>query len=258
MFVINPYSFAATGLPAVPAAANLRYRFDASSGVYSDAGGSVPCVAGEGVQVWNNFGLASDDGVQSTSARRPIYRTGGIGGRPYLECRQATQQYFNDLAEGSQPIGISAFNPYTVVAVVRQTGLANSTIFGSPDGTVRKCTVQLFDNAGSLAVKWSKNALFANLPDQASGINIIAVNKEISGTGNFGLADNDSNYAQVAQLTNASSTATTGMGFFRHGASTDCADFDIYELYYYDTQVSSTDINTLMNTLRTRYGLPTV
>ena len=36
--------------------------------------------------------------MQNTSARRPTYRTGGLNGKPYLQCDKTTQQFFEDLA----------------------------------------------------------------------------------------------------------------------------------------------------------------
>jgi hypothetical protein len=93
----------------------LLFRFSASAEVYADTDGTTPADAGDPVARWGNLGSPAD-AVQNTAARRPIFRTGGLAGRPYLECVHASQQHFGDLPF-AQPFGTTAINPYTVFAV---------------------------------------------------------------------------------------------------------------------------------------------
>lgn len=95
--------------------ANLLYHFRASSGVFSDTAGTVPAGDGDPVAHWGNQG-SSEDAQQSTAARRPLFRIGGLNGRPYLACDQSQQQFFEDLAF-TQPSGFTAIDPFTVFLV---------------------------------------------------------------------------------------------------------------------------------------------
>lgn len=257
--IINPFAagtFVYPALPAVPQPANLRYRFDASYGVWADAGKTIPCAAGGPVRLWENDGLATDDGTQATLARRPILRTGGVNGLPYLECRAVNQQFFDNLIEGSQPSGFTSSAPYTVVAVLKQTSLTNSALFGEVNGGF-KARVDLVNNGGALAFRHYKTQVFHNLTDQTGGLNIFAAVKR-SGAGNFGRGLNNLNYTTRVQNTNSSSSGNTGMGFLKVGTNSIPADFDLYEVFYYNTDIGATNTNLLLNQLRTKYGLPTV
>lgn len=111
--------------------ANLLYHFRATSGVFSDTAGTMPAGDGDPVARWGNQG-AREDAQQATLARRPVMRTGGLNGRPYLACDQGQQQYFGDLAF-SQPYGLSTINPFTVFAVTDAVAPANyPALLGAP------------------------------------------------------------------------------------------------------------------------------
>jgi hypothetical protein len=94
---------------------NLLYHFRSTSGVFSDAAGAAIAQPGDPVARWANQGLR-EDALQSSPARRPILRSGGLGGLPYLACAQDQQQFFEDLAF-TQPSGLSSIDPFTVFAV---------------------------------------------------------------------------------------------------------------------------------------------
>ena len=82
---------------SMPPRPKLVYHFSADSGVYSDVAGTVPAVNnGDAVALWRNQGN-DENAVQNTAARRPTFKTGGLNGKPYLQCDKTTQQYFEDL-----------------------------------------------------------------------------------------------------------------------------------------------------------------
>lgn len=113
--------FSAGAMPAQPEpyfpwTANLRYRFSAGEGVHKDDAATPAADGdGDGVARWINLGSA-EDALQPVTARRPIYRTGGLAGRPYLACDRTLARYFEDLAF-SQPSGVTSLDPFTVFAV---------------------------------------------------------------------------------------------------------------------------------------------
>ena len=95
--------------------AHLRYRFSASAEVFADDAGLTPASDGGAVARWGNSGSA-EDARQADPARRPLWRSGGLGGRPYLACDRSLAQHFEDL-DFAQPGGSTDITPFTVFAV---------------------------------------------------------------------------------------------------------------------------------------------
>lgn len=93
----------------------LLYRFSASSAVFADTDGLIPATDMDPVARWGNLGSA-EDALQPVLANRPLWRTGGLNGRPYLSCDHTLAQCFDDLAF-AQPSGTSAIAPFTVFVV---------------------------------------------------------------------------------------------------------------------------------------------
>ncbi len=95
---------------------NLKYRFDSAVGCYLDTDGIIPCTPNDPVAFWKNLG-ASTNALQSSRARRPLFKVGGAGGYPYIECLRENQQYFEDLLDLTQPSGLTGWTPLTVTFV---------------------------------------------------------------------------------------------------------------------------------------------
>ena len=153
-------AMAAPPLPPEPAfvwTTNLLYRFSASEGVQSDDEG-VPASDGDPVARWLNLGSA-EDAIQTTPARRPIYHTGGLNGRPYIACDRTLQQHFEDLAF-AQPSGLTNLNPFTVFAVTDAVGALDHfpAILGSPATNGGKVGFY-FRNPESDQVHWIKSQI---------------------------------------------------------------------------------------------------
>ncbi|MGS4948038.1 hypothetical protein ACVDG3_21425, partial [Meridianimarinicoccus sp. RP-17] len=97
----------------------LAFRFDAGDGVFG-ADGVTPAADGDPVARWRNLGTGAD-AVQGDPARRPVFRSGGSAGRPYIACHHDQNQHFEDLAF-AQPAGFLSLAPFTVFAVTDAVG----------------------------------------------------------------------------------------------------------------------------------------
>lgn len=248
----------AADLAGMPEPLNLRYWFSSDGEAFSDEAGTVPVADTEGVAYWKNKGLATDHGVQPNAANRPIFREGGLNGKPYLDCLSTAPHWFNDLIEGSQPTGIISWNPYTVFVVADQvpTDISAKFIFGaSNDSAYTKVSV-FFDAPGGVQnFGWYKSQVFFPVPNNG-GANVLVGVKTAAGAGTFKRASQVEAPVEFAQNTNARSTAVNGMRFLRHG-TTPGLHFHgrIYEIIYYNKQLSDQQIITIRDALASKYAI---
>lgn len=94
----------------------LKYWFAADKYVYADLEKTTLATDGQGVAVWGNLG-SEEDATQSNASNRPIFKTGGLNGKPYIQCTHEDKQFFADLQGLTQPAGVAVGNPVTVVVV---------------------------------------------------------------------------------------------------------------------------------------------
>jgi hypothetical protein len=239
---------------------NLLYRFDASAGVFSDDAGT-PAVNNDTVQVWENLGSA-EDAVQNTSARRPTYKTGGINGRPYLDCNNTTQQFFQDLAF-SQPSGLTTLSPFTVFVVTDAVGNLSQTpaILGSTVSTGGKVRFYFGATSGQ-QVTWIKEQIkvgnVAN-PQVMMGTNGRNAEGTTSATGSrLWLRQNRSGlWEEVSQASNLSSTAISTTQFLRNTGLTSGGYFHghLYEFLLYAGTLDNATTFAIEDFLSARYGI---
>lgn len=116
---------------------NLLFHFSADQESYSDDA-LTPTVDGDPVARWGNLGT-SHDAIQPTSARRPIFHTGGLNDKPYVQCVSSLQQYFEDLAF-TQPIGTTSFRPFTLFIMTDAVPVNVHPIIGCPSGQQKGAT----------------------------------------------------------------------------------------------------------------------
>jgi hypothetical protein len=242
--------------PSLPAPSNLRYWFAADTGAFSDAG-TTPAVNYDGVHTWLNQGAASDVGVQTASGNRPVFKTGGLNGKPYLECN-GSSHWFEDLIEGDQPSGLTSFNEFTVFFVCDQVPTASHFLLGSAQvasTTSAKCAVWFRDNSGVQDYAWHKNGVSTAVP-VANGANVLAGKKRTSNNGHFGRGDQGTAMTNFTQTSNPSSSATTGMRFLRHG-STPGSFFSgrLYELIWYNHDLPNSDCDDVIAYLKAKYAI---
>ena len=240
-------------LPSLPNSANIRSWFVAERDAYSDAGASVPCANNDPVQHWLNQGLAADHGEQATSGNRPIFKTGGLNGKPYVHADPTAPHFFANLAEMSQPSGITGYAQYTFFCVVdniRAGGAATPAIIGGNTGT--KGIIYFQDSGGNNVMRWVKSQLGIALPD-STGPNVMMCARR-GGAGFFASGSHAAAPTSITQNTNQSGTATTGVQFFRHNGGNPM-DGDVYEIIFYNTWIGETNSQTVIDYLKTKYGI---
>lgn len=239
----------------LPEFQNVRYWFSGDSGVFSDEAAIVPCADGDPVYHWLNSGYARDHGVQPVEANRPIFKTGGINGKPFIRADGAGQ-FFENLIVGSQPQGVTSYAPYSVFAVVdniRANGTAAPSLLGGNPGL--KACVWFTDNNGVNAFRFFKNdpQIVFNLPD-SEGPNIIFGRKTDSSVGAHAWGTQSNAPTTISDTTNPNSSSSNGMQFFRHNGA-DFFDGDVYELIYYYGDISLAAAQTVIDYLKAKYGI---
>ena len=239
---------------------NLLYRFSASEAVYADLDGLIPATDMTPVARWGNLGPGSP-ALQSTSARRPIFRTGGLYGRPYLSCTNSLQQHFEDLPF-TQPAGTSTFAPYTVFSVTSGVGdLANSpALWGSSATNGGKAAIYFRSTTGAQHHLFTSGIRIGNVVNPQ--ILMGAWGRNAAGsTGNIAqkwVRQNRVNiFSAASQTTAPDGTALTtaqflrcsglGSGGFFHG--------QLYEFILYTGILSDADTFAIEAWLAARYGL---
>lgn len=213
---------AAPGSPDPDAAfawtGGLLYHFRTTSAVFSDTAGTTPAQDNDAVALWGNQGSA-EDAVQSSAANRPLFRTGGLNGHPWLDCTQAAQQFFEDLAF-SQPSGFTAIDPFTVFAVTDQVDLnVFPAVTGSPASVGGKVALY-FRAEAAKQIHFFKAALRSGNVVNPQIIMGAAGRSADGGTSNeyarFWVRQNGTDiFNQSTQTTNAVSTAIASTQFLR-------------------------------------------
>lgn len=242
----------------LPETHNITYWFAADHGVYADADKLVPCRDGQLVRRWDNLGT-NEDAEQPTFANRPIFRTGGAGGRPYIEARAGMQQYFNDLAI-SMPSGFTAYGTYHTTAFVVEINdlslfpfLLGSTV--SDGGKVgvyfRPTTNEQFHyhkaqwRADNLRVGPNAVVFMAGTPSVGD------FRRNINGT--YTVGPNSTSNANSTAISATQFLRCTGSGAGNNGYF----DGKLYEIITWASSTGFTEANIeVMNAyLRTKYGI---
>jgi hypothetical protein len=256
-------AMAAPPLPPEPPfvwTTNLLYRFSASEGAASDDERS-PASDGDPVARWLNLGSA-EDAVQTTPARQPVYRTGGLNGRPYIACDRALEQHFEDLAF-SQPSGFSNFNPFTVFVVTDAIGELDQfpAILGSPASNGGKMGFYFRDPEGG-QIHWIKsqirvgNVASPQLIMAAAGRN--AAGTTSSGHVRYWVRQNRAGLWEAAsQTSNLVSTAIASTQFLRStGVSTGGLFHGrLYEFLFYEGTLDDAATFAIEDWLMARYAI---
>lgn len=135
---------------------NLRYRFSASAEAFADAAGLIPVTDGGSVARWGNRGSA-EDARQSDPAQRPVWRSGGVNGHPYIACDRSLAQCFEDLAF-AQPSGVTEIAPFTVFAVTDAVGELSQlpALLGAPVLSGGKVSLH-FRASAEAQIHWIKS-----------------------------------------------------------------------------------------------------
>lgn len=198
---------------------NKKYHFLAEKGCFQDAGRSAPCQDGDRVMLWENYGN-SVNAQQSERARRPVFRTGGLNGYPYIECLRSREQYFEDLLDLPQASGLTGWTPLTIHIVADFYDFAQMNPIISDGGNVYKSDLHIQTNGFVRLYKGAGTVvnIAPNTPVvlTARVVNNITYNFMLNGVFfNVGQGGNSPSGGQtVTQFLR--STGTLGPGYF-HG-----------------------------------------
>lgn len=239
---------------------NLLYRFSASEAVYADLEGLIPATDTTPVARWGNLGLGNS-AQQSTLARRPIFRTGGLYGRPYLSCTMSLQQHFEDLPF-TQPAGTSTFAPYTIFAVTSGVGNLDQfpALLGSPATNGGKAGIYFRATANAQHHLFTSGIRIGNVANPQ--ILMGAWGRNAAGsTGNIAqkwVRQNRVNiFSATSQTTAPDGTALSAAQFLRSSGISSGGFFhgQLYEFILYTGVLSDADTFAIEAWLAARYGL---
>lgn len=135
-----------TPTPALPALANIVAHYD-SAAITPQADGSA--LAG-----WGDSSATGAHAAQADGGKQPKYRTGGAGGRAYVEFAGGSTQYLTVATPGALRTAMDS-QSYTVLAVIENAGGGDySCIFGAGAGG---STPWLW--AGGTKIGWSASGI---------------------------------------------------------------------------------------------------
>lgn len=259
-FGIGAYSTArqaqtAPGASDIPTSA-LFWWFDAANAESDDLG--TPCVDLDPVRTWRNIG-SQEDAEQSTLARRPIFRTGGRNGHPYLEGLFAEQRHFEDLAY-TQPAGISgsdAIRAYTIIVVIEDpSSLANSpSLFGNSVQAQGKVSLHLRSVVGQQINHVDRRAGNITKPSVISALvraSTAATPTPIRQLWQNGVSLGD----VVGNWAPGANAAIASMQFLRHTALVGEGYFEgkIYEALFWDRDLSTAERQLVEAYAKSKYN----
>lgn len=241
---------------------NLLYRFAADLECYSDTAGTVACTDSDTVAVWGNQG-SEEDAQQTTSANRPTFKTGGLNGRPYIECAAASAQFFEDLAL-PQPSGFTSMNPFTVFVVTDNvTGLSDGpSILGNTDSSTHGKGYFRFEDVIDAQIALYKSAIKVGNVANPQMI-MAAAGRNADGTtsspySRFWIRQNETDvYTDPTQGTNQDSSAGATTEFLRCTSLSSNGYFNgrLYEFLYYDGTLDDTTTFAIEDYLMAKYGI---
>jgi hypothetical protein len=242
--------------PTLPSSAQILHWFAADHKAYKDVEGTILAASGDPVAAWGNSGNSAEMVTQPTLANRPIFRTGGAGGRPYLECNAASQQYFLDIQNFDYPSGISSYGGFTCMAfVMKITNPANGlrkNIFGWGGGSKPSFHVEASGALRGWKDQWNTSTFFAD--GQIHGAIMTHDGSCNRRWGSTGIA-----VANSSSCTNSNSTSSTAVQFLRSTTSGLSGYFDgeFYECIVWNGAgyMSATNCQAVLNYFKTKYGI---
>ena len=240
---------------------NLLYHFRSTSGVFSDTAGTISAGNGDPVGRWGNQG-SREDAQQNTAARRPLLRTGGLNGRPYLACDQSQQQFFEDLAF-TQPSGFTAIDPFTVFLVSDAVVPASyPAVLGATAANGGKVGFYFRPPAGE-QIHFVKSQVRVGTVANPQ-ILMTTIGRNAAGTtstpaARLWLRQNGVNiFEAVSQASNLPSTAIAATQFLRSSGIADPAGYfhgHLYELLLYDGTLDDATTFAIESFLGAKYAI---
>lgn len=225
-------------------------HFDASIGAFSDDSGTIPCVDGDPVALWENQGFYPD-AKQTTPANRPTFKTGGHKGFPYIKCEQTIGQFFEDFVY-KEPYGLTANSSKTIFAVLDNL---NRSVFhaliGSTVSSGGKIGVYFRPTNGQhihpFKSAW-RMGTFQDFPF------LLALNIPVWSSLDIRVNDSQTSFGATGNFT---STEVPELQFLRSvglGAS-ESFDGHLYEFIFYTGGMSDSMFNDIVSYLISKYSL---
>ena len=244
----------------LPVTSGLIFHLDASDNdrVYNDAG-TTKATNNQTVQEWH-----SEDGADIfeslSSTQKPLYKTGGLNGysRIYFDGSNdflEDQTWSSDYAPSALSIFIVTTNYYDSVSFPTFLG------FGSGTNSGLSLYYQNSTNEGEAALgDWSFEYVEesgVNYADNSS--NIMSFRGDFLGSAT-GLKLQINNDAEATDQAGSSPDWGTNdraiIGANQSGSGeTNHADFDLYEVIYYNRVVSDSERDQIKNYLNTKYSI---
>lgn len=228
-----------------PQAASLTYWLSAGTGVTE---------AGSGVSTWENLGTGADV-VQTTDANRPTLGTGGLEGRPYIQCN-GVDQWFEDLPL-TQPSGLTNSSPRTVFVVTDAiAGLGGfPAVLGSTFTNGGKVGLYFRPTVNEQIQHATSSARAGNVTNPQIITGILGRGFTATGAGRSMFRQNGVNVDQGSSYSPSSAVGATqflrstgiGGGGFYNG--------HIYEVLIYEAVLNTTDVDTVEAYLANKYGI---
>lgn len=244
--------------------ANLNYWFVPDRDVFTDIGKTTPAGNNDAIATWGTQGT-EEDAVQNTGGNRPVYKTGGLNGSPYIEC--SGSQWFEDLVALTQPSGITNYTPFTLFLVTEgvTVGSPRSILAGSGLTRGGKGAFRFFDNGGTESYQMHHQNEIRAIVDSGGARslslpNIVMAGKRGSNLNAYQRKMNDMDTIEDTRGVNISPTsAVTNMQFLR-GTGTGTGPFvgKLYEiLIWHNTALSIANVSHVYEYLNWRYKVYT-
>ena len=232
------------------------YHFAADGPIFTDDAGTIPPTSGDTVANWSNLGIAAQtEVIQDNAVRRPVWRTGGTNGLPYLDLD--SEMWMGQLSEIKHGFGFLSFTPYTAIAVVDQVATSgrNPILASHQSSGTQKASFDL-PNGDSVRFFKTANSVSNALTDFTQP-KIVAAVKRPSVAADFAYALNDQDRMDYDASTNNNSDSVSSARFLRNHGSTGVGfNGRFHELIYWDSDIGSAELSAVMDHLRTKYALP--
>jgi len=220
---------------------NRIQGFKASIGVFSDAG-TTPAVDDDDVQEWHDQSASGDDATKTTS-NQPRFETNGINSLDTVDFDHANSERLESTASSSDEI-------ITIIAVVKSDTVSSvRTIYGSSSAggvQFRADGSTLQWNKQGVAVRASSSGYFS------AGASVI-IGFTIDSGGNWEIFKNGASEATGSTTPDITAGRTLILG--SRDSGNEPWDGFISEFHLYDTDHSSDDVISVMDTLNAEYSI---
>lgn len=229
----------------------LNYHFPAAAGGFSPAdiagltwwpkADAISLSDNDPVGAWPDSSISVNDATQGTAAKKPIFKTGILNGKPVVRFDGT-----DDTLVAGAAIGITGNHTYFVVVKMPNADYASPLWVTADDGAGVNLTGRA-DGSIDYGIPWSQNS-GASYYD---GTSFYIFSLTFDGT-TYRLRKNGTGLVSAATAS-APSNRTPRIG--KSDALPTALNGDLAEIIIYNSTLSQTDHNLVGNHLATKYGL---